>query len=35
MKKVVDLSHASTAKIALVVIALYALIGAITYFVWS
>ena len=29
-----DLSHASTAKIAIVVIALYALIGTITYFVW-
>ena len=34
MKKILDLEHAGTAKIALVVIALYALIGTITYFVW-
>jgi len=35
MKKIMDLSHASTGKIALIVLALYALIGAITYFVWK
>jgi hypothetical protein len=34
MKKIMDLSHAGTAKIAIIVIALYALIGTITYFVW-
>ena len=34
MKKIMDLSQAGTAKIALVVIALYAVIGTITYLVW-
>lgn len=32
MKKIFDLSNASTGKLALIVIALYAIIVAITYF---
>jgi len=35
MKKIIDLSQASSAKIAVIVIALYAVIGLITYFVWK
>jgi hypothetical protein len=34
MKKIIDLSNASTGKLALIVIALYGVIAAITYFVW-
>jgi hypothetical protein len=34
MKKILDLSQAGSAKIAVIVIALYALIGTITYLVW-
>jgi len=34
MKKLLDLSNASTAKLAVIVIALYGVIAAITYFVW-
>jgi hypothetical protein len=35
MKKIIDLSNASTVKLALIVIALYGIIAAITYFVWK
>lgn len=34
MKKVLNISNASPAKLALIVIALYSVIGTITYFSW-
>lgn len=35
MKKMFDLSHAGTVKLALIVLALYAAIAVVTYFVWK
>ena len=35
MKRIMDLSHVENAKITLTVIALYSVIGLLTYFMWS
>jgi hypothetical protein len=35
MKRIMDLSHVENAKITASVIALYSVIGLLTYFVWS
>jgi hypothetical protein len=35
MKTIMDLSHNGNAKITLTVIALYSIIGILTYFMWS
>jgi hypothetical protein len=35
MKRIMDLSHVENAKITVSVIALYSVIGLISYFMWS
>jgi|KBSMisStaDraftv2_1062788.scaffolds.fasta_scaffold552101_2 hypothetical protein len=35
MKKMLDFSHAGTAKMALIVVVLYAIIATVTYFAWK
>lgn len=34
MKKIINLEETSSTKLALIIIALYAIIGTITYFAW-